>query len=162
MVGCGLACPGGGGAGVSGCEFRGLGWGWDRRCRDPGARGLGLVGGGGGSWGTIPYGGGGVATRNTGPYIYIYIHTCGKDFKEQQVDHAGDDHIYIYIYTYVYLCIFYRQSQCIYTCVCMKAYIYTYIHVHIALVRQTSRERGTLDISTFQRQPSLFSHSGQA
>ena len=31
MVGCGLACPAGGGAGVSGCEFRGSGWGWDRR-----------------------------------------------------------------------------------------------------------------------------------
>ena len=31
MVGCGLACPGDGGAGVSGCEFRGLGCGWDRR-----------------------------------------------------------------------------------------------------------------------------------
>ena len=27
MVGCGLACPGGGGAGVSGCEFRGRGEG---------------------------------------------------------------------------------------------------------------------------------------
>ena len=26
MVGCGLACPGGGGAGVSGCEFRESGW----------------------------------------------------------------------------------------------------------------------------------------
>ena len=74
MVSCGLACPGGGGAGVSGCEFRGPGWGWDRRCQDPGARGLG-PGGGGGSWGTIPYwgGGGGVATRNTGPYIYIQV-----------------------------------------------------------------------------------------
>ena len=58
------------GAGVSGCEFRGSGWGWDRRCQDPGARGLGP-----GSWGTIPYGGGGVATRNTGPYIYIHIRT---------------------------------------------------------------------------------------
>ena len=46
MVGCGLACPGGGGAGVSGCEFRGSGWGWDRRCQDPGARGLGPGGGG--------------------------------------------------------------------------------------------------------------------
>ena len=57
MVSCGLACPGCGGAGVSGCEFRGSGWGWDRRCQDPGARGLGP--GGGGSWGTIPYGGGG-------------------------------------------------------------------------------------------------------
>ena len=68
MVGCGLACPGGGGAGVSGCEFRGSGWGWDRRCQDPGARGLGP----GGVLGdhTI-WGGGGVATRNTGPYIYI-------------------------------------------------------------------------------------------
>ena len=39
MVGCGLACSGGGGAG--GCEFRGSGWGWDGRCQDPGARGLG-------------------------------------------------------------------------------------------------------------------------
>ena len=72
MVGCGLAWPGGGGAGVSGCEFRGSGWGWDRRCQDPGARGLG-PGGGGGPGG--PYhmggGGGGVATRNTGPYIHI-------------------------------------------------------------------------------------------
>ena len=29
MVGCGLACPEGGGAGVSGCEFRGSGWGWE-------------------------------------------------------------------------------------------------------------------------------------
>ena len=42
MVGCGLACPGGGGAGVSGCESR---LGWDRRCQDPGARGLGPGGG---------------------------------------------------------------------------------------------------------------------
>ena len=50
MVGCGLACPGGGGRGG----------GWDRRCQDPGARGLG------------PGGGGGVATRNTGPYIGIF------------------------------------------------------------------------------------------
>ena len=41
MVGCGLPCPGGGGAGVSGCEFRGSGWGWDRRCQDLGAQGLG-------------------------------------------------------------------------------------------------------------------------
>ena len=67
MVGCGLACPGG--AGVSGCEFRGSGWGWDRRCQDPGARGLGPGGGVLGDH-TIWGGGGGVATRNTGPYIY--------------------------------------------------------------------------------------------
>ena len=53
MVGCGLACPAGGGAGVSGCEFRG----WDRKCQDPGPRGLG--GGGGGSWGTHTIWGGG-------------------------------------------------------------------------------------------------------
>ena len=46
MVGCGLACPGGGGAGVSGCEFRGSGW----VLGDPR-----------------------VATRNTVPYIYIYV-----------------------------------------------------------------------------------------
>ena len=58
MVGCGLACLGGGVAGVSGCEFRGSGRGWDRRCQDPGARGLGP---GGGSWGTHSIWGGGVA-----------------------------------------------------------------------------------------------------
>ena len=52
MVGCGLACPGGGGAGVSGCEFRGLGWGWGT----VGARirGLGVSGRGGGVLGD-PY-----------------------------------------------------------------------------------------------------------
>ena len=42
--------------------------GGDRRCQDPGARGLGGFLGGGG-------GGGGVATRKTGPYMYIYICT---------------------------------------------------------------------------------------
>ena len=69
MVGGGLACPGGGGAGVSGCEFRGSGWGWDRRCQDPRARGLGP----GGSWGTIPYGGGGGGGSNTEHgTIYMY------------------------------------------------------------------------------------------
>ena len=65
MVGCGLACPGGGGAGVSGCEFRGSGWGWDRRCQDWGARGLGPGGGGSTEHGTI--------------YIYIYD-ICIKPF----------------------------------------------------------------------------------
>ena len=35
--------------------------------------GLGVSGRAGGS--PIPSGGGGVATRNTGPYIYIYTHT---------------------------------------------------------------------------------------
>ena len=68
MVGCGLACPGRGGARVSGCEFTGSEWGWDRRCQD---RGLGVSGRGGGAWGTHR---GGVATQNMGPYIYIYIH----------------------------------------------------------------------------------------
>ena len=71
MVGCGLACPGGGSAGVSGCKFRGSGGG-TVGARIRGARGLGP---GGGVLGD-PYhmgGGGGVATRNTGPYIYIYI-----------------------------------------------------------------------------------------
>ena len=77
MVSCGLACPGGGGAGVSGCEFRGTGWGWDRRCQDPGARGLGPGGGLGGPY-HMGGGGGGVATRNTGPYIYIYMVICVK------------------------------------------------------------------------------------
>ena len=64
MVGCGLACFGGGGAAVSG-------WGWDRRCQDPGARGLG-PGLEGGVWGTHTIWGGGVATRNTGPYMCTY------------------------------------------------------------------------------------------
>ena len=43
-----------------------------RRCQDPGARGLRL-GARGGSWEPMPSGiwGGGVATRNTVPYIYI-------------------------------------------------------------------------------------------
>ena len=69
MVSCGLACPGGGGAGVSGCEFR-SGWGWDRRCQDPGARGLGPGGGG-------PYhmGGGGSNTEHGTIHIYIYMYT---------------------------------------------------------------------------------------
>ena len=49
MVGCGIWLVLGVGAGVSGCEFRGSGWGWDRR--------------------THTIWGGGVATRNTGPYI---------------------------------------------------------------------------------------------
>ena len=91
MVSCGLACPGCGGAGVSGCEFRGSGWGWDRRCQDPGARGLGP--GGGGLLGDHIWGGGGgggVATRNTGPYICIYMYV----------------YIYIYICLYVYIYIF--------------------------------------------------------
>ena len=69
MVGCGLACPGGGGAGVSGCEFRGSGWGWDRRCQDPGAWGLGPWGGGGVPGGPIP---GGSNTEHGTIYIYIY------------------------------------------------------------------------------------------
>ena len=74
MVGCGLACPGGGGAGVS---FSGSGWGWDRRCQDPGARGL-APRGEGGSWRThtIWRGGGVVATRNTGPYICMLTPPC--------------------------------------------------------------------------------------
>ena len=59
MVGCGLACHQDGGAGVSGCEFRGSGWGWDRRCQDPGARGLGPEGGGSN-------------TEHATIYIYIY------------------------------------------------------------------------------------------
>ena len=63
MVSCGLACPGGGGAGVSGCEFRGSGWGWDRRCQDPGARGLGP--GGGALGGPYHMGGGGGGGSNT-------------------------------------------------------------------------------------------------
>ena len=80
MVGCGLACPGGGGAGVLGCEFRGSGWGWDRRCQDPGARGLGP----GGSWGTIPYGGGGGSNTEHGTiYIYIYIYVPTSNRQEQ-------------------------------------------------------------------------------
>ena len=75
---------------MSGCEFRGSGWGWDRRCQDPGARGLGPGGGSSGD----PYhmrGGGGGATRNTGPYIYSVLYV----------------HIYIYIYMYYIIYIIY-------------------------------------------------------
>ena len=61
MVGCGLACPGCGGAG----EFRGSGWGWDCGRQDPGARVSGLGG--------IPSWGGGSNTEHG--TIYIYIHT---------------------------------------------------------------------------------------
>ena len=58
MVGCGLACPGGGGAGVSGCEFRG-GRGGGGTVVDR-IRGLGVSGPrGGGSWGTHTIWGGG-------------------------------------------------------------------------------------------------------
>ena len=51
-------------------RVQGVGVGWE----DPGARGLG-PGGGGGALGdhTIWGGGGGVATRNTGIYIYICV-----------------------------------------------------------------------------------------
>ena len=63
MVGCGLACPGGG------CRGVGVRGGGTVGARIRGLRVSG-VGGGGVSWGTTPYaGGGGVATRNTGPYI---------------------------------------------------------------------------------------------
>ena len=81
MVGCGLACLGGGGAGVSGCEFRGRGGGGTVGARIRGLRVSGRRAGGGGVLGdhTIWGGGGGVATRNTGPYIYtisryVYIY----------------------------------------------------------------------------------------
>ena len=70
MVSCGLACHGGGGAGVSGREFRGSGWGWDRRCQDPGARGLG-PGGGGALGGPYHMGGGGGSNTEHGT-----IYTC--------------------------------------------------------------------------------------
>ena len=71
MVGCGLACPGGGGAGVSGCEFRGSGWGWDRRCQDAGAWGLGR-GGGGDPGRPVPSGGEGGSNTE---HRTIYTHT---------------------------------------------------------------------------------------
>ena len=66
MVGCGLACPG---VGVQGC-----------RGASSGGRGGGGTVGGLGPGGGVPGGpyhmggGGGVATRNTGPYIYVYTH----------------------------------------------------------------------------------------
>ena len=74
MVGCGLACPGGGGAGVSGCEFRGSGWGWDR------IRGLGVCRGwrGGGVWGTHTiWGGGGSNTEHGTIYVWV-LWSCGR------------------------------------------------------------------------------------
>ena len=61
MPGCRGASSGGrGGGGTVGDRIRGLG--------------VSGRGGGGRSWGThtILGGGGGVATRDTGPYIYIY------------------------------------------------------------------------------------------
>ena len=72
MVGCGLACLGGGGAGVSGCEFRGRGGGGTVGARIRGLRVSGRRAGGGGPGGPYHMGGGGVATRNTGPYI-VYL-----------------------------------------------------------------------------------------
>ena len=70
MVSCGLACPGGGGAGVSGCEFRGGGGTVGARIR-----GLGVSGPGGGLLGdhTIWGGGGGSNTEHGTIYIYICI-----------------------------------------------------------------------------------------
>ena len=56
MVGCGLACPGGGGAGVSGCEFRGQDGGGTVGAR---MRGLGVSGRGGGPGEPYHMGGGG-------------------------------------------------------------------------------------------------------
>ena len=100
MVGCGLACPGGGVAGVSGCEFGGGGGTVGDRIR-----GLG-VSGRGGAGGPIPDGGGGggVATRNTGPYIhidiYIYIYVCIIYILYIYI------YIHIYIYTYIYIYIY--------------------------------------------------------
>ena len=76
MVGCGLACPGGGVPGCQGASSGGRGGGGTVGAR---IRGLGVSGWGGGVPGRpIPYGGagGGVATRNTGPYIYIYSIIC--------------------------------------------------------------------------------------
>ena len=69
MVGCGLACPGGGGAGVSGCEFRGSGGGGTVGARIRASRGGGRGPGG-------PYhmgGGGGGGWQRCTIYIYIYI-----------------------------------------------------------------------------------------
>ena len=77
MVGCGLACPGGGVQGCRGASSGGRGGGGTVGAR---IRGLGVSGQGGGGVLGDPYplggGGGGVATRNTGPYIYIYIYIC--------------------------------------------------------------------------------------
>ena len=72
MVGSGWLVLGVGVPGCRGASSGGRGGGGTVGAR---IRGLGVLGrGGGGSWGTISYGGGGgVATRNTGPYIYIYI-----------------------------------------------------------------------------------------
>ena len=66
-----MACPGGGGAGVSGCEFRG---GATVGAR---IRGLGVSGpGGGGLLGdhTIWGGGGGSNTEHGTIYIILYIY----------------------------------------------------------------------------------------
>ena len=73
MVGCGLACPGGGGAGVSGCEFRGSGWGY-RRCQNSGQ------GGGGSPGGPIPSGVGGGVQHGTRDHIWTQANPDGSEF----------------------------------------------------------------------------------
>ena len=61
MPGCRGASSGGrGGGGTVGARIRGLG--------------VSGRGGGGGVGGPIPSGEKGVATRNTGPYIHIYVY----------------------------------------------------------------------------------------
>ena len=77
MPGCRGASSGGrGGGGTVGDRIRGLGVSGPR--------------GGGGPGGPIPYGGGGgVATRDTGPYIYIYIYSWGDGWMGTALEMLG-------------------------------------------------------------------------
>ena len=70
MVGCELAWLGGGGAGVSGCEFRGVGVGVTVGAR---IRGVGVLGRGGGILGNHTIGGWGNNTEHDIIYIYILV-----------------------------------------------------------------------------------------
>ena len=74
---------GGGGAGVSGCEFRGSGWG---------------------AWGTHTiWGGGGGSNTEHGT---IYIYTCVDIYMNVYIWLAdGFGYMCIYIYIYIYICI---------------------------------------------------------
>ena len=82
------------GVGVPGCRGASSG-GRDRRCQDPGARGLGL-GGGGGPGGPYHMGGGGGSNTEHGTiYIYIYIYVC------------------------MYIC-----TSCVCVCACGRAYLH--------------------------------------
>ena len=76
MVGCGLACPGGGGAGCRGASSGGRGGGGTVGDRIRGLGVSGRGGGGGGSWKNPYHMGGGGGSNTEHGTIYTYIHMC--------------------------------------------------------------------------------------